>query len=344
MSLLPSVAVVGATGAVGREMMSVLEQRAFPHRSIRLFASARSAGTMLGYRDEPVQVEALAPGCLKGTDIALFSAGSGISKQYGPEAVAGGTIVVDNSSAFRGDPACPLVIPEVNPDALPTARPCPPVLVANPNCSTIIMLVALQPLREAFGVERVIVSTYQAASGAGASAMAELENQTRDVLAGRPAEPKIFHEPYAFNLFCHNAAVDVETGLNGEEAKMISETQRIWNDKVVKVTPMCVRVPVLRAHSQSINVTLKRPATEEEVRGALSKAAGVSIVDDRAANRFPTPLKASGGDDVLVGRIRRDPAGPAKGPTTTFDLFIAGDQLRKGAALNAVQIAELLVR
>lgn len=352
---LPSIAVVGATGAVGREMLEVLEQRKFAHGPIKLLASARSAGTTIPYRGEPVAVEAMTDTALRGVDIALFSAGSGISKQFGMAAVEGGMIVVDNSSAFRADPRCPLVTPEVNPEAIPKDRPCRPILIANPNCSTIIMLMAITPLRNAFGIERVVVSTYQAASGAGAQAMEELRSQTAGVLEGLPAQPKIFHEPYAFNLFSHNAGVDPATGYNGEELKMISETRRMWSDPNVLIDPTCIRVPTMRAHAQAINVTLKEPATERQVREAIGKFPGVRIVDDRGANLFPTPLKASGGDDVLVGRIRPDLSrlheehGPGFAPTPEtrcrgFNLFIAGDQLRKGAALNAVQIAEMVVR
>jgi aspartate-semialdehyde dehydrogenase len=356
MSRSPSVAVVGATGAVGREMLAVLEQRKFPHAGIRLFASPRSAGTTITYRGEPLKVEALADGCLRGADIALFSAGSGISKQIAKKAVADGTTVVDNSSAFRADPECLLIVPEVNADLIPARNGAArkPLLCAVPNCSAIIMLVALTPLRRAFGVKRIVVSTYQAASGAGAAAMAELEQQARDVLEGRAAMPKVFPEPYAFNLFSHNAAVDAATGYNGEELKMISETRRIWNDPRVLVSPTCVRVPVMRAHCESINVTLEKPATERQVRDALSKGQSVKIVDDREQNAFPTPLKASGGDDVLVGRIRADLSrvhelhGPDAKPSAEvacdrWELFVAGDQLRTGAALTAVKIAELLV-
>ncbi|MGQ0628295.1 MAG: aspartate-semialdehyde dehydrogenase [Phycisphaerales bacterium] len=350
MNTNPTIAIVGATGAVGREMMLVLEQRRFPCRALRLFASAKSAGQSLTFRNEPVQIEELRAGALKGIDLALFSAGASISRTFAPAAVQSGTIVVDNSSAFRGDATRPLVIPEINPHTLPAARPAPPVLVAVPNCSTIIMLVAANPLRQRFGIARMVVSTYQAASGAGASAMAELEEQTRDVLAGREAVPRIFPEPYAFNLFSHNAPMDPVSGLNGEESKMISETRRIWEDPEILLSPTCIRVPVLRAHSQSINITLRRPASEREVRAALLEAgpaAGVVVIDDRAGNRFPTPQKASGGDAVLVGRIRADPSCVRAGwtadtPVERVDLFVSGDQLRKGAALNAVQIAELL--
>jgi aspartate-semialdehyde dehydrogenase len=357
------VAVVGSTGAVGQEMLAVLAQRRFPIGSLRLFASARSAGKREEALGRSVVVEALSEGCFQGVDVALFSAGSGVSKQWGPVAAQAGAAVVDNSSAFRMDERVPLVVPEVNPEALPrreggrwvgagTAGFGGGALVANPNCSTIIMLMGVTPLRRAFGVDRIVVSTYQAASGAGAQGMAELEEQTRAVLAGGRAEARVFHEPYAFNLFSHNSSMDVATGMNVEEEKMMKETWKIWGDTRVRISATCVRVPVLRAHCESINLTLSRPATLAQVRAALASAPGVRLVDDRAGNRFPTPLKASGGDDVLVGRVRVDPSQAETEEATRrddvatrgFDLFVAGDQLRKGAAQNAVQIAELMVR
>lgn len=344
MNTLPHIAIAGATGAVGREMLEILEQRRFPHASIKLLASERSAGQRIKYRGEMHTVEALTADSLKGVDIALFSAGSGVSKQFAPGAAAGGCTIIDNSSAFRMDPGVPLVIPEVNPGALGSGRPA---IIANPNCTTIILLMALTPLRRAFGVERVIVSTYQAASGAGARGIDELERMTRADLAGEPGggAPAFFHEPYAFNLFSHNTAVDPATGLNQEEQKVINETRKIWDDPSVAVTPTCIRVPVRRAHAESINLTLKKAATVEQVRDCLARFPGVSLVDDRAGNLFPTPLKASGKDDVLVGRVRPDPGRCADpgAPCVGFDLFVCGDQLRKGAALNAVQIAELLL-
>jgi aspartate-semialdehyde dehydrogenase len=360
MSHRPNIAVVGATGAVGREMLAILEQRRFPHASVRLFASPRSAGRSIRYRGESLVLEPLADGWHKGVDLALMSAGSGPSKQFAPAAVSAGVHVVDNSSAFRADPACHLIVPEVNGRTLPkpgAGGGGRGVLCAVPNCSAIIMLVALNPLREAFGVSAVSVATYQAASGAGAAAMEELAEQTRATLAGTPTEAlprSVFAEPYAFNLFSHNAAIDPATGYNGEELKMISETRRIWDDPGVLVSPTCVRVPTMRAHAEAITVTLKRPATEAQVRAALAGGASVRVVDDRAGNAFPTPLKATGGDEVLVGRIRPDLArvhelhGPNATPTaaTTCDrwsLLVTGDQLRTGAALTAVKIAELLV-
>lgn len=365
----PHIAIAGATGAVGREMLEILEQRRFPHASIKALASPRSAGQKLPYRGSTVTVEPLTHESLKGVDIALFSAGSSISKDLAPQAAKSGCIIVDNSSAFRMSEGVPLTIPEVNPESIAHLLPSAPSslrrsvasslphgIIANPNCSTIILLMALTPIRRAFGVERAIVSTYQAASGAGAKGMDELEAQTRDDLAGKPVRPGVesggvFHEPYAFNLFSHNTAIDPVTGLNVEESKVILETRKIWNDPAVALSATCIRVPVRRAHAESVNVTLKSPATTDQIRDVLARFQGVQVVDDRARNLFPTPLKASGKDDILVGRIRPDAsrlpagAGPAEyaKPALSFDLFICGDQLRKGAALNAVQIAEMLL-
>lgn len=355
---LPRVAVVGATGAVGVEMLACLAKRRFPHSSMRALASARSKGQKLPFAPAPgghVNVEELTPDALANIDIALFSAGSAITKDMAPHAKRHGVCIVDNSSAFRMDPSVPLVIPEVNPEAIAQARDKTPLglpcIIANPNCSTIILLMALTPLRKRFGVRSAVVSTYQAASGAGAKGMNELEDQTRADLAGQSVRPGIetggvFHEPYAFNIFSHNTSVDPQSGLNVEEVKMIKETHKIWNDPSVRIAPTCIRVPTRRAHAESVHVTLDRATTHEEIVDALASFPGVKVVDDRAANRFPTPLKASGVDDVLVGRIRHSPIeeSSASGPSRTWDLFICGDQLLKGAALNAVQIAELLVK
>ncbi|MDX2117347.1 MAG: aspartate-semialdehyde dehydrogenase [Planctomycetota bacterium] len=350
-SSLPHVAIVGATGAVGVEFLHILEQRRFPLASLRLLASPRSAGKKLPFAGSQLPVEPLTPESFKGIDIALFSAGGSISKEFGPIATAAGASVVDNSSAFRMTQGVPLVIPEVNPDAMPMKigpRGNGAGIIANPNCTTIILLMALTPLRRAFGVSRAVVSTYQAASGAGAKGMDELLSQTDAALHGREVVPGMFPEPYAFNLFSHNTAIDPVTGLNVEESKVIHETHKIWSDASVRISPTCIRVPVLRAHAESVNVTLSRAATLGEVRAALENAAGVKVIDDRANNKFPTPLKASGGDDVLIGRLRADLSQLEQGvnpdgPTRGFDLFICGDQLRKGAALNAVQIAEMLL-
>ncbi|MBL8746966.1 MAG: aspartate-semialdehyde dehydrogenase [Phycisphaerae bacterium] len=339
---LPTIAIVGATGAVGVEFLSLFEQRQFPVGELRLFASARSAGKSLRFSGRDVPIRELRDDSFKGVDLALFSAGSGISRDHAPLAVREGGLVIDNSSAFRMDEAVPLIVPEINSDELdPYVGLARPGIIANPNCSTIILLVPLNPLRLSFGVSRVVVSTYQAVSGAGANAMRELEDQSRAVLAGQPPCTRVFSEPCAFNLFSHNTAIDPRTGRNVEEQKMIDEARKIWRDPGVQVAPTCIRVPVMRAHAESINVTLKRPAREHEVREAIAAAPGIRLVDDRVANRFPTPLSAAGQDDVLVGRIRPDDTQPHDGSRYLgWSLFVCGDQLRKGAALNAVQIAE----
>ncbi|MCS6923898.1 MAG: aspartate-semialdehyde dehydrogenase [Fimbriimonadales bacterium] len=326
------VAIVGATGAVGQELLQVLAQRDFPVRSLRLLASERSAGKTLTFRGEPVRVEALRPDSFEGIDIAFFSAGGARSKEFAPYAVQAGAVVIDNSSAFRMDPETPLVIPEINPHAVRQHRG----IIANPNCSTIIMLMALEPLRRLTRIRRIIVSTYQAASGAGAQAMQELLDATRAYLQGELFTPKVLPHPYAFNLFSHNSAIG-DDGYNEEERKMILETRKIWGDPTLAVSPTCVRVPVLRAHSESLVVELETRPPLEAIYAAYSDFPGVALVDDRVRNHFPMPLEATGRDEVLVGRIRYD-AGIPNGVA----LFACGDQLRKGAALNAVQIAECL--
>lgn len=341
----PTVAIVGATGAVGQEFLELLDERNFPIGKLRLLASARSAGKTVDFKGQTYTIEELTEDSFEGVDIALFSAGGSISKKFGPIAVNAGAVVVDNSSAFRMTDGVPLVVPEVNADAIgDIAIGKNPGIIANPNCSTIIMIVPVTPLHRAFGIERMIVSTYQAASGAGAAAMRELETQTREVLDGKPCTTDIFPFQYAFNLFSHNTDIGPE-GYNTEEMKMVNESRKIWSTPDVRISTTCVRVPVMRAHAESINITLKQEASEEEVRELLSSAPGVTIVDDRDANNFPTPLLASGKDDIYVGRIRKD-ISQANGSEKTkgFDLFVCGDQIRKGAALNAVQIAEKLVQ
>lgn len=340
MSLLPanpSIAIVGATGAVGVEFLEILAERSFPHRHVKLLASARSVGKRMRFNGADLAVEELTERSFDGVDLALFSAGKAISKQFGPIAVRAGATVVDNSSCFRMEPSVPLVTPEVNGDVLDAIdRPC---IIANPNCSTIIALVAVTPLHRAVGVSRMVVSTYQAASGAGAAAMEELEQQARDWVADRPLTTAIFGRQYLFNLFSHNSAVGAD-GYNEEETKLVKETRKMWADDAVRISATCVRVPVLRAHSESINLSFRAPLTEADARAILSKASGVRVVDDRAGNRFPEPIHAAGGDDVLVGRIRAD---QSQQPGMGLELFVSGDQLRKGAALNAVQIAERLL-
>jgi aspartate-semialdehyde dehydrogenase len=326
----PLVAVVGATGAVGREALAILADRAHPAGRVIALASARSAGERIPYADTEVTVQALPEASFPACDAALFCASADIARSHARLAVETGAVVVDNSSAFRMDPAVPLVVPEINADTMGNAR-----LIANPNCSTIILLTALNPLRKRFGINRVVVSTYQAVSGAGIEAVRELQSQARAVLDGHPAQPSVFPEPCAFNVFSHESPLDPRTGLNGEESKMIAESARIWHDGPCTLIPTCVRVPVIRAHTQSAVITLDQPATEAAIREALSQAPGVTLLDDRANNRFPTPLGATGTDPVLAGRVRRF-------SDTEFGLLIAGDQLRKGAAGNAIQIMDLL--
>lgn len=338
-----SLAIVGATGAVGRELLAILEQREWNPSELRLLASSRSAGTVINFRGKPITVLELSEDSFDGIDLAIFSAGAAISKQFAPIAVERGATVIDNSSAFRMDENVPLVVPEINEDVLEdfgfSEFPGTPGIISNPNCSTIIALMAVTPLYDAVGIERMVISTYQAASGAGAAAMQELEQQARDYAAGRSYNTEVFNRQYLFNLFSHNSKIGPD-GYNTEETKMIDETIKIWGDDTVGITATCVRVPVLRAHCESINLTFRKPLSEDAAFEILSNAPGIKVVDDRAANKFPEPIEASGIDDVLVGRIRADLSQPNG---MGLNLFVAGDQLRKGAALNAIQIAEALL-
>ncbi len=328
------IAIVGATGAVGREFSTILEQRRFPAERVSFLASERSAGQTIIHAKEEHTVRVLSDEALSGVDVALFSAGSRISRAFASRAVEHGAVVIDNSSAFRMDDGVPLVIPEVNSEDMTRHTG----IIANPNCSTIILAVALWPLHRINPIRRAVVSTYQAASGAGAAAMAELERQARDVLDGKAPKPEAFAHPCAFNLFSHDSPID-EGGYNEEERKMENETRKIFHAPGLRISATCVRVPVLRAHCESVSVTFARPFAEDEARAVLADAPGVCVVDDRAANHFPMPVEAAGGDDVLVGRIRTDCSDPTG---CSLALFLSGDQLRKGAALNAVQIAEHL--
>lgn len=330
------VAVVGATGAVGREALAILAEWGHPIESVRALATEASAGQSLAYGATSLETRALTREALAETDVVLLAAGAGPARELAPELIRNGRRVVDNSSAFRMDPEVPLVVPEINGDAVGRDTR----LVANPNCSAILMLIALDPLRRAFGLERVVVSTYQAVSGAGLAAMRELEQQTRDVLDGGSARPDVFPEPCAFNVFPHESALDPATGLNEEETKMIREAQRVWADPELIVAPTCARVPVMRSHCQSLLVTLSRASTVPEVRAALAAGPGIEWHDADGAGTPPTALRATGTDGVHVGRLRGVPDG---GEGRTFALWLAGDQLRKGAALNALQIARLLV-
>jgi aspartate-semialdehyde dehydrogenase len=326
-----NVAVVGATGAVGQEFLRLFESRSFPVASLRLLASERSVGKRYAFRGEDHVVAEATPEAFAGIDVAFFSAGASRSRALAPAALAAGALVVDNSSAFRMDPEIPLVVPEVNPATMTADKR----LLAVPNCTAIILVTAINPLRQLGQIERLIVSTYQSASGGGAGMMRLLEEETRKVICGEEPDPSHLNTRYAFNLFSHNTPIN-EDGYNEEEAKVVQETQKILGMPDLRVNVTCVRVPILRAHSESVTVEFAGPAPEPEaVREVLATAPGVRVVDDREANRFPTPLDASGQGDVLVGRIRKDLSNP-----NGLCLFIAGDQLLKGAALNAVQIAE----
>jgi len=335
MPSLPIVAVVGATGAVGVEFLELLESRKFPMKELRLFASARSAGKTMPFAGKQLTVQELTESSFAGVNIALFSAGGSISKKFGPIAARAGCVVVDNSSAFRMDPAVPLVIPEINPQDIKLHKG----IIANPNCSTIIAIVPLWPIHKVNPIRRLIAATYQAASGAGAAAMEELRESTRAHLEGRVFEQKIIPHPYAFNLFSHTSKVDPDSLYNEEEIKMLKETRKIFHDDAIRISATCVRVPVLRAHSEALNFECERPITPKEVKVLLAHAPGVRIVDDPEKNYFPMPKDASGQGDILVGRIRQDTSDPSG---KSIAMFVAGDQLLKGAALNAVQIAELL--
>ena len=338
-----TVAVFGATGAVGRELLAILAERGHAPERVLAVASARSAGQRVDYGAESLVVHAPDVDRLTRSDLVFLAAGRDVAREWAPRLVCAGARVVDNSSAFRRDGDVPLIVPEVNGDALAAgdAR-----LVANPNCSTILLVLALEPLRRAFGLERVIVTTYQAVSGAGARAMEELRDQTRLALAGRSLPPRIFPEPCAFNVFPHESAVDPVSGSNEEEHKLLRETRRIWGDGAPGLVPTCARVPVLRSHAEAIVATLSTPAREADVRAALAAGPGLRLVDDRAAGRFPTSLRASGGDDVLVGRVRTaaDETPDAEGRVRGFCLWLCADQLRRGAATNALGIADLMMR
>jgi aspartate-semialdehyde dehydrogenase len=331
----PVVAIAGVTGAVGAEFIATMDRRAFPVRKLKALASARSAGKTIDFRGQKVVIEELTERSFDGVDIALFSAGGGISRKFAPIAVKAGAVVIDNSSAFRMDPNVPLVIPEINAGRIQEHKG----IIAVPNCAAITALVPLWPIHRNNRIKRLILSTYQAASGAGAAAMEELVESTRAYLNGEAFQPKVMPHPYAFNLFNHNTAIDPATGYNDEETKVIKETRKIFEDERIAVGVTCVRVPVLRAHCEAITFECERPISEDGVRAILVGAPGVRIVDDRARNYFPMPIDASGQDDVLVGRIRKDLSDPSG---HSISMFVAADQLLKGAALNAVQIAELL--
>ena len=325
---------MGATGAVGAELLSILAERNFPISQLRLLASKRSAGTKLEFRGEKIAVQELTHGSFAGIDLVLASAGGSVSAEFAPSAVKAGAVVVDNTSKFRMTQGVPLVVPEINAHRIKDHKG----IIANPNCSTIIMALPVYPLHKAFGVKRVHAATYQAASGAGARAMEELKQETRAVLDGREFKPTVIPHPYAFNVFPHNAPWVPELGYNEEELKMVNETGKIFETDSVKVHATCVRVPVLRAHSEALNVEFEREVSVEQAMDVLRAAPGVQILEDPGENRWPMPLDVSGKDPVLVGRMRKDLSQP-----NTLDFWVVGDQIRKGAALNAVQIAEILL-
>jgi len=331
-----NVAIAGATGAVGADMIETLEKRNFPVKELRLLASARSAGKKLVFKGQEIEVQELTKDSFGGIDIALFSAGGSISEEFAPAAVEAGAVVVDNSSAFRMRDDVPLVVPEVNPEAVKAHKG----IIANPNCSTIIMVVVANPLHKAKTLKRLVASTYQATSGAGAQGMAELELQAKQLLDGEGVKPEAFAHQIGFNLIPH---IDVfqENGYTKEEMKMVKESRKILGVPDLKVSCTCVRVPVLRAHSETLNMEFAEDISVAEAQELLTAAAGVTLVDNPAENEYPMPKDASGLYDVLAGRIRQDISRDDK---KGLDVFLSGDQILKGAALNAVQIAELLIQ
>jgi aspartate-semialdehyde dehydrogenase len=328
-----NVAILGATGAVGTELLALLAERNFPIAQLKLLASPNSAGKQVTFGAEAIEVEEVKSDSFDGIDIVLASAGGSTSKQWAATAVAAGAVVIDNSSAFRMDPQVPLIVPEVNPQAAAQHKG----IIANPNCTTILMNLAVWPLHQIKPVKRIVAATYQSASGAGARAMNELKQNAQQVLNGETPKPEVLPYQLAFNLFLHNSDLDAQ-GYCTEEMKMVNETRKIFGDPNIQITATCVRVPVLRAHSEAINLEFAEPFDLETARAAIAKAPGVTVVEDFAKNYFPMPIDASGKDDVLVGRIRQDISNP-----NALELWLSGDQIRKGAALNAVQIAELLV-
>ena len=334
MSRKPVIAVVGATGAVGREMLKTLEQRNFPAAEVIALASARSEGTRILYNDQELNVRKLEDDSFAGVDLALFSAGGATSEKYAPVAVKSGCVVVDNSNAWRMDRDVPLVVPEVNPEDLKKHKG----IVANPNCSTIQMVVVLKPLHDAGTIKRVIVSTYQAVSGSGQKAVEELESQVKSLLSMQDVEPRVYPYQIAFNCLPH-IDVFLENDYTREEMKMVNETRKIMGDDNIKVSATTVRVPVFYGHSESVNIETEKKITPQEARAILSQAPGVTVLDNPSENIYPMPIFAAGEDDTFVGRIREDET-----IDNGLNMWIVADNIRKGAALNTVQISELLVK
>lgn len=326
-----TVAIAGVTGAVGVEMLDVLERRDFHIDELRPLASSRSAGKTITFKGEAHTIQELTEDSFAGCDLALFSAGGSISKRFAGACVKAGCLMVDNSSAFRMDDNVPLVVPEVNPEDAKKHQG----IIANPNCTTIIMLTALAPLHRHKRIERIVAATYQAASGAGHACMSELEEGTRAYLEGKDFTPQVLPFPYAFNFFPHNSPL-MDNGYCEEEMKMVNETRKMLHDDQIRVHATCVRVPVLRAHGEALNVEFSDEVSVEKAYELLRQSPGVEVFEDRAANRWAMPMDVSGKDDVYVGRLRQDPS-----QANTLDLWVVGDQLLKGAALNAVQCAEI---
>ena len=327
------MAILGATGAVGQELLELLAERQFPVGELVLLASSRSAGQEIRWQGHTVTVQAVSEASFEGIDLVLASAGGSISRQWAPVAVAAGAVVIDNSSAFRLEPAVPLVVPEVNPEAAFEHAG----IIANPNCTTILLTVALAPLAARRSLRRVVLSTYQSVSGAGARAMEELRQLSRTVLDGGTPVSEVLPHSLAFNLFLHNSPLQ-PNGYCEEELKMVNETRKIMGLPGLRLTATCVRVPVLRAHSEAVNIEFEEPFPVEEARALLAQAPGVELIEDFETNRFPMPTDVTGRDPVAVGRIRQDLSDPH-----ALELWLCGDQIRKGAALNAIQIAELLL-
>ncbi len=326
------VAVVGATGAVGNMMIKVLEERNFPVKQLKLLASKRSAGRKLQFRNSEIEVQELTESSFDDVELALFSAGASVSRKFAPIAASKGCVVVDNSSAFRMEPDVPLVVPEVNPYALKHHKK----IIANPNCSTIQMVVALKPLQDAAGIKRIIVTTFQAVSGTGQKAIFELEEQVKAWVHGKQLEPKVYPHQIAFNCLPHIGSF-LDNGYSEEEMKMVNETRKIFEDNSIQVSATTVRVPVFYGHSESINVELKNPLTPDDVRDLLEKAPGVRVIDDPGSFKYPLPLDVAGSDITFVGRIRKDIS-----VDNGIAMWVVADNIRKGAATNAVQIAEIL--
>jgi aspartate-semialdehyde dehydrogenase len=326
------LAIVGATGAVGAELLQLLEQREFPLRGLKLLASAKSAGKVLKFKGEEIPVEALSRNSFKSVDVALFSAGAGISREYGALAVDAGAVLIDNSSAFRMENDVPLVVPEINPDDIHQHQG----IIANPNCTTIIALMAIYPLHKVFGLKRVIASSYQAVSGAGAKAIQELELQSKSYFSGETVNPKVFPHPIAFNVL-PQVDIFLDNGYTKEEVKFVNESRKIMHHPTLRASITCVRVPVFRAHSIAVHAEFEQPVSIERARDVLAKFQGLELVDDPSLRSYPMPLLVAGKNNCQVGRIRVDTA-----LDNGLAFWVCGDQLLKGAALNALQIAEML--